>query len=504
MRRISAILFLLKIVKIPISLYSYVLIANFFGVSVQKDMWLLALSLVISLDTAVWGPLNDVFRAKFVTLKETGGENKAINLTQSLLFYMFVFSCLLVAVIYIYPDFFANLISSGYSAVEHEQFIYMLRLVAPILLINQASLIGISILNAYNSFVIPEIASFVSQVINILILLFFVNQLGIYSLVVSTFSSLLILVIFIIYKIKRSNIQIFRFFIPKFSHFKIFFLFALPLFIPYSIGQLNGLIEKKLISSLGTGAVSVIDFSRKFPDMINVIISSIILTVLMPTITKSFVNNDKKEFDKSFLQSFSLGLLILGFFCVFMSVGSRDLMIFFYGNSDIDSVNMSKMVNLNMLYSLAAFAVFLYVIFGMTMLAIGKNKMNAVAGTLTQISIICCNIAFVNLLGEVIFPASLLIAHLLSAVFMFTYYPYDKTKILKNFIRYFLFLFSTGLVLNFLVFQLFHYISESSSFLRILYIIFIQISLFVFSGYFWKITEIQEGINFVKRRVLLR
>jgi len=226
--------------------------------------------------------------------------------------------------------------------------------------------------------------------------------------------------------------------------------------------------------------------------------------VLMPTITKSFVNNDKKEFDKSFLQSFSLGLLILGFFCVFMSVGSRDLMIFFYGNSDIDSVNMSKMVNLNMLYSLAAFAVFLYVIFGMTMLAIGKNKMNAVAGTLTQIGVICCNIAFVNLLGEVIFPMSLLIAHLLSAVFMFTYYPYDKTKILKNFIRYFLFLFSTGLVLNFLVFQLFHYISESSSFLRILYIIFIQISLFVFSGYFWRITEIQEGISFVKRKVLLR
>lgn len=504
MRRISAILFLLKILKIPISLYSYVLIANFFGVSVQKDMWLLALSLVISLDTAVWGPLNDVFRAKFVTLKETEGENKAINLTQSLLFYMFGFSCLLVVVIYIFPGFFANLISSGYSAVQHQQFLYMLRLVAPILLINQASLIGISILNAYNSFVIPELASFVSQVINILILLFFVDQLGIYSLVLSTFSSLLILVIFIIYKIKRSNIQIFRFFAPKFSHFKIFFLFALPLFIPYTIGQFNGLIEKRLISSLGIGAVSVIDFSRKFPDMINVIISSIILTVLMPTITKSFVNNNKEEFDQSFLQSFSLGLLILGFFCVFMSIGSKDLMIFFYGNSDIDNANMSKIVHLNMLYSLAAFAVFLYVIFGMSMLAIGKNKMNAVAGTLTQISIICCNIAFINLLGAVIFPMSLLIAHLLSAAFMFTYYPYDKTKVLKNFARYFFFLFSTGLVLNFLVFQLFRYIPESSSFLRIIYILCIQISLFVFLGYFWGITEIKEGVNFFKRRVLLR
>nr|WP_281259409.1 lipid II flippase MurJ [Sphingobacterium athyrii] len=480
------------------------MIAKYFGVSMEKDIWLLSFSLVLTLDAAIWGPLNDVFRAKFVTIKETDGYAKAISATQSLLFYMFLFSCLVVFILFLFTDSFVDIISTGYSVERRQQLVEMLRLVAPILLVNQASLIGISILNAFDSFIVPEIASFCSQIINILILVFFVDRLGIYVLWVASMVSLFILIFFIFYKIKKLKIPLFKKFRPKFTYFRIFFLFALPLFVPYLIGQINSIVEKKLISSVGTGAVSIIDFAKKFPDMINVIISSVVLTVLTPTITRLYVNNNKNEFDKSFLDSFGLGLLIIGFFCVFMFVGSGDLMMFFYGKSAVDHDSLLEIIKLNKYYSLAAFTVFLYVVFGTCMLAIGKNKMNALSGTMTQLTVIILNVTLVNKFGVEIFPFSILFSHLFAAIFMFTYYPYNKSLVIRLFIKFIIYLGIVTIGLALLSSLLFHQFSINSYIMRVVVISLIEVILFVVLGFVFNIKDIQLGVDFMLKKLGVR
>lgn len=495
---------MLKLLKIPVSLYSYTLIAKYFGVSIEKDIWLLAFSLILTLDAAIWGPINDIFRAKFVTLKEIDGEEKAIKATQSLLFYMFLFSCLIVLILFSFTDFFVDIISTGYSGEQRLQLISMLRLVAPILLVNQASLIGVSILNAYDSFVVPEIASFCSQILNVIILIFFVDQLGIYVLWLASVISLLLLILFIIYKFKKMKIKLLKSFKPKFTYFKTFFLFALPLFVPYCIGQMNSVIEKKLISSVGTGTVSVIDFAKKFPDMVNVIISSVVLTVLTPTITRLFVNKDNEEFDKHFLDSFGLGLLIIGFFCVFMLVGSSDVMTFFYGRSSVDRNSLIEIVELNKFYSLAAFTIFLYVIFGTSLLATGKNKINALAGTVTQIAVITSNLILVSKFGVYIFPFSVLVSHFFAAIFMFGYYPFDKRLIGRFFLKFVFFLCLVLLSLGFLSSLLFREFTIESSLLRIVLIGFLELTLFVLVGLLFNIKEIHIGKDFLLKQLGIR
>ena len=485
-------------------MYSYTLIAKYFGVSIEKDIWLLAFSLILTLDTAVWGPINDVFRAKFVTLKEIDGEQKAIKATQSLLFYMFLFSCIIVLIVFFFTGFFVNLISTGYADEDRLQLIDMLRLVAPILLVNQASLIGISILNAYDSFVVPEIASFCSQILNVIILIFFVDRFGIYVLWLATVISLLLLIFFILYKFKKMRIRLFTSFKPKFTYFKTFFLFAFPLFIPYCLGQMNSIIEKKLISSVGIGTVSIIDFAKKFPDMVNVIISSVVLTVFTPTITRLFVNKDRVEFDKHFLDSFGLGLLIIGFFCVFMLVGSNDVMMFFYGKSSVDTKSLLEIVELNKLYSLAAFTIFLYVIFGTSLLAIGKNKINALAGTVTQISVIAINLILVGRFGVYIFPFSVLVSHFIAAIFMFSYYPYDKKVVGSFFFKFVFFLCLVLLSLKFFSTLLFYEFVIDSFILRIFLIGFLELILFVLVGLLFNIKEIQLGRDFLLKKLGIR
>ncbi|MNV94159.1 hypothetical protein D3C71_1889320 [compost metagenome] len=90
-------------------------------------------------------------------------------------------------------------------------------------------------------------------------------------------------------KIKQQKISLFTSFKPQFSDFKQYFIFALPLFIPYLIGQINTVVEKRLISKQGVGSISIIDFGKKFPDMVNAVVSSVLLTVLIPVLARAFV-----------------------------------------------------------------------------------------------------------------------------------------------------------------------------------------------------------------------
>lgn len=502
MRRASAILFLIKLLKIPVSLYSYSLMATLFGVSLAKDQWLLAYSIVIIIDLAIWGPLNEIFRVKFITVKEKLGEQIALQQTQSLLFYIFLFSAVIVAFVMFKPDIVSNLLVADYSSAQRYGLDQMIRIVAPILLINQATLIGISILNAYDIFYIPEIAGFISQICSIFILLFTAKQIGTYSLVLSTLVGLIILLALVIVKIKHKKINLFRSFSPSFKDFRQYFIFALPLFVPYCIGQFNALVEKRLISDQGVGAVSIIDFAKKFPDMVNAVVSSVLLTILIPVLARAFVHKDEYTYAKNFIQIFSLGILGLGFFAIYMLSASADLMYFFYGNSDIAADSMAKIINLNMLYSVALFAVFIYLIFSMCLLAIGQNKRSAFAGAVTQILVILSNVLLVSKLGILMFPISVFLAHILCGVYMFCYYPYEKKTLLISFVKNALMLVTVLFIMKLLLPIVMNYVPTNFALLLKLVITgFMQLILFALVGYLFKLEEFTSGLIYIKRRL---
>lgn len=503
MRRASAILFIIKLLKIPVSLYSYSLMATLFGVSLAKDQWLLAYSMIIIIDLAIWGPLNETFRVKFITVKEQLGQKIALQQTQSLLYFIFLFSIAVVAFVMIKPDIVSSLLVSDYSEGQRHGLDHMIRVVAPILLINQATLIGISILNAYDVFYIPEIAAFVSQVCGIFIMLFTAQQLGIYSLVLSTMLGLIILLTLVIIKIKHKKIDLFGSFSPRFGDFKQYFIFALPLFVPYCIGQFNALIEKRLIFGQGVGSVSIIDFSKKFPDMVNAIVSSVLLTILIPVLAKAFINKDKQTYDKNFVQVFSLGVLGLGFFAIYMFLASPDLMYFFYGNSDISPDNMIKIIDLNVLYSIALIAIFIYLIFSMGLLAIGQNKRSAFASAVTQVLVILSNILFVDRFGMIIFPISVFLAHILGGIYMLCYYPYSIKTIYDSFIKNIVMLFVVLLLMALIIIPGFNaYLPSGAVHLfRLIIIGVVQLFMFILIGYIFRLEEVTSAVVLIKRKL---
>ena len=83
LRKISAYLFGLRLLRTGISVITLVLAAKFFGISIGRDVWILVSAFIATVNSAVWGPINETFRTKFIFIREQEGESVALRITSS-------------------------------------------------------------------------------------------------------------------------------------------------------------------------------------------------------------------------------------------------------------------------------------------------------------------------------------------------------------------------------------------------------------------------------------
>ena len=455
------------------------------------------------LDLMIWGPINETFRSKFVILKEQNDLGIVMKDVRSLLFYIFLFSFIFTIVIELFPHYTSKLFAPSYSGDELDSLLIMLRLTAPYLLFNQFVLLISAILNAFDVFFVPEIAALISQCLNIVVLICFKDYLGIYSLVVSLYLSTFILMIFQLFYVKRLKIPLFSFGSYSFSGFKSFFIFALPFFVPYFFGQVNGIIEKSLASALDIGTVSMLDFARRIPDTVNTVIISVVLTLLVPKLAKSFANNDKEQFNRDFTEVYQLGLFALSIFFIFIYNGGQYLIPFLYASKLISSEEFKAISKLSILYGLVIYSTFTYTLFGMCLLAINKGKYYATFGTIAQIIVILLNITFVKYVSIWIFPISIFVAHILISMLMFRKYPFSKLEIYRVTIKYIVFVLLSSMCVFFIdtyiLDKLFLFYKGGNVF-SMIKIFVIETIVITCVGIILKVEELISTFKFIKKR----
>ncbi|MDL1914019.1 MAG: hypothetical protein FDW93_05775 [Bergeyella sp.] len=503
MYRRTTFFFLLKIIKFPLSIIYLSLIVKNFGVGLDMDAWLVSLSVTTIIGLAVWGSMNEVFRSRFIILKENTGAEKALQYSQSLIYYVIFFSFVLVILIEIFPSFVVSAMAPDFKPKDQEFLVGILRLVAPWLIFNQLSLILTSILNAYEVFYVPEFASFFTQVVNIIIIYFLAGKFGINCLVISLYVSVILLSSLLLYRIKKLKLRLFSPKVPSFKGFKFFFIASIPFFIPYFMGQANGWAEKSLATGLGIGSVSILDLSKKLPDVFNGILISVTLTILTPILTKAFANNEKKIYETEFTKSYQLSLFSLTVFIVFFINASNPLLHLLYGRGPISEKDMLEVIRLSKFYSITVFSIFSYIIFGVCMLSINMGKLYALYGASAQVMSLLTNYFFIKFWGLYVFPVSCCISHLTFAFFMFLKYPFGKKKILLVTIQYYILVF-LSVVLGIFLFKLFSFEGQNVFLMHVINIIIsfvISIVLTSFLGKVFKIPEVSILYNYAVNKI---
>jgi len=434
-------LFIFRILRALISIVTLILSAKYFGVSAERDAWLLASNCLNVLDMAIWGPINETFRTKFIFIKSEEGEAVTIHKTASLFIFTLFISAVLFTIILFYPSLATSVIAPGKSDKELEILVLILRILAPSLLLNQATLLLSNVLNAYNIFYIPEIAGFISTVLNIIFLIVLVPSIGIYSLVVSYYISLFLLLFLLIYQVRKNNIPLFkRPVVFDFQYVKPYILFALPFFFPYFFGQLNGVADQSIASLIGDGAVSIIDYSRKFINIPIGVLTSILTTVLVPILSQKYLQNDMVQFKNELKNSLQLGLFILGIILVFFIINSSDVVHLLYTSKKIASENLSVISSLTILYAMSGFAIYYYSTVGLALLSANKGKVYATCGVVAQLLMLLFNVLLFRTIGVFIFPISLFLSHLIAALVMTVNFPAMVKPILSSILVYVLFI----------------------------------------------------------------
>ena len=437
MRKKVVVLFLLRIIKIAIGILNLSFSAKYFGVSLDRDVWILAFNSIIILDTALWGPINETFRAKFISLRELSGEDTALRKTKSLLLFTILVSSLVVGLIMTCPSLIGKLVAPSYKGLQLTSLLKMLIYVAPCFLFNQLVQIGISLLNAYESFYIPEISSFISVLVNLGLIVFLAPSIGIYALLAAYYIGFVILLCLVLYQIKKFKIPVFTGYTTvRWNDFTVFIMFALPFFFPYFLGQISAIIEKTIASSLGNGTVSMVDYSRKFTDMFLSVLSGVLTTILVPILSLKFAQKKTKEFVSEFLGIYQLGLLAITFMVVMFTACPDAFVDILYNKGSIDAEALKEISILTMFYSWSGLSIFMYSVFGLVLLSSGMGKKYAFWGVVAQVSSIILAVTLVKMIGINIFPIAGFISHLFAGGVMLSSFPYNRKKALKVTVKY--------------------------------------------------------------------
>ena len=416
-------LFIMRVVGMVLSVVSVTITAKFFGVSVEKDCWVLALAVTTTVVQAVWGPLNETFRAKFVFIREEEGVDKAVSMTASLIGFIFVATSLLSVVVLFFSEEISLFMIGNIPSDSSVFFNILLISLIPTMIITEFSKITTSVLNAFDVFYIPEVVGLVTSVVNIILIILLTPSIGILSLLVATYVSTSLLLAVDIFYLRKKKIYIWNKLLRfNYDDVKPYMIFALPFFFPYFVGQINGLSEKYIAALLGQGAISSLDYSSQFTRILQSVLSSILTTVMVPILAKVFANGEISRFAAIVRENLRVCMLILMAFCTFLFGGAEPICRFFFYRGKVSADQLAVIIELTRLYSLTFICIFLYLLFGYALLSLGRGKLYASIGVLTQIMVTVLFVLGYWTFGSLyIFPLAAGVAHLIAAAVMMYY-----------------------------------------------------------------------------------
>lgn len=408
----------LKLLKAFLQIAIIILSAQYFGVSILRDSWIISTTISAVFLQAFFGPINETLRAKFIHVREEKGENFAIESVSSLFSFTLFFSIVILILSLIFNSQLANYFSDQSSNSEPILGL-MIKVVLPSIVLNQIINFWTSLLNSHGSFFLPDIYGLVSSVINLLVLIFLTPYIGIYSLVISMYISLIILIIVLWRKLLIINPKLVNLIFFKFKLIKPYLQFAFPFYIAYIFGQLAVVIERKLSTELGVGNVSLLDYSRKFIDLPLSILISITATILTPilalNIAKDNFNGYSKEVMKYFTAITAVFIPIISIFIVC----SYDFTIFFFGKESFSTRDFETISLLISYYSIGILGVIFYTISGQALVSEKRVKFYSGIAIFTQLLPIVINLFFYEEYGLITLSLSWSISHLIFGLIMF-------------------------------------------------------------------------------------
>jgi putative peptidoglycan lipid II flippase len=497
-RKTAIILFFLRFSRLLVSVGTLSASAQFFGVGLERESWILCLNFVVILQLALWGPLNETFRAKFIFLKAEEGASVALQRAGSLILVSLSAMACVVLIMELFSLPVARLIAPAFTDTALSRLSVLLRYLLWSAILSQATQLLSSILNTYDSFYIPEISGFISALINLALIILLGDSIGIYSFLIANYVSALLLLAALVYQINKLKIPLFRQKVSfSWEQVKPFILYSIPFFFPYLFGQCSSFIEKLIANLLQHNTVAIIDYSRRIPDIIQAVLTSVLATIMVPVLSSKFSEGKPESVAAESKKYIQMMFLMLALIIPALILCSDDITTILYDKGTIGVRDLAMISLLIKLYAVSLLGIFSYLVFGLILLSVNKNRQYALYGVVAQLLMILINVCLYRFCGIYTFAIALAASHMISAFFLFHHLPFPKKEILLTIARYgcvLLFVALGGYLVNSVY-------SPAYAFLRIVYNGLLLSALFVAAALFLKLPEVSLiKSSFVKNK----
>lgn len=415
-RRISIGLGVLRFLKMMLGIVVLYLSILYFGTSMQRDAWVIAIGAYGILLQSIYSPVNDTFRTRFIYLRQEKGEADVIQAVNSLVSVFWGSFVILFLLIFLLQKPIVTILAPGFSESALLFLAVLILWLFPYFVFQQMVNITQALLNTYESYFYPDLISLLASIINIIFIILFSNSIGIYSLVIATTINFGLLLI-VLCSLLHSKVPSFSLF-PH-SNFKKslpFFTFSLPVYLSMFSIQMYALVEKAACSKLGEGSVSLYDYAKQIMNLPYIVFSSIVPIVLTPLLSKYCVEKKNQEYSDDFRKFLRMIFAFTIIISNMMIVNRKDISFLFFNRFDADFELVEIILGIaiifliiNLMCTQALIAenrIARYVI-GITI----GNIVSIVACLLLEGNVSLYHIALCNISGQVI-SASILICFL--------------------------------------------------------------------------------------------
>lgn len=373
-------------------------LANFYGASDFTDAFLVAVNIPNVAIATIGSALATTYVPLYFEIKNKHGEIKTTQFTNNVLNIVIIFSVFICILGLIFTEPLVKIFAMGFEGEKLNIAIGFTKvLIFGSIFLSLGKLFS-SYLQVNDNFTIPALVGIPYNIIIILSIIIS-YKVGAPVLAYGTLlamSSQMLFQLPFAYKCGYRYKTSINF---KDEYIKKMIYLIAPVFIGVAVNQLNILIDRTLASTIGSGAISTLNYANRLNEFVVALFVLSIVTVIYPKLAKvSNIKNKEKFVDTLVTTCNSIVLLVMPITVGAMCLATPIVRLLFERGAFDSSATQMTAIALT-LYSIGLVAIGLREILTRTFYSLSDTKTPMINGSIAILINIVLNLIFIKILG---------------------------------------------------------------------------------------------------------
>lgn len=393
----TALVFGLSLIAKLIGFAKSIMQASIFGTSMETDVFNVSNGFVSNILYMLTMAVAVAFVPLYIQHKTRSREDGRKFGTRTITT-LFLVAIAISLFLIVFSPVVVKVIAPSYSGEAYQLTIKYFRVLCLGICFSLAAHLFTNLLNAEKVYGYSAFGSIINSIVLIALMMFFSRTLGVWSLVISVPISFVLQWLMLYYKGKRYAAISFRYGIRDES-LKILLIQAIPILISQATVEINQVVDRALLTSIGVGALTAVSYSAVLYQFASTLVSTPLSTVMFTELSEAGAKKDNAAIKRILKNCYRVLLIVcipivaVIFFC------SGDIVRIVYGHGRFTAEAVQQCAVGLQMYGLCLFPVCIKTVLSRAYYGLNDTRRPMVIGMLEVALNIGLSVALVKPLG---------------------------------------------------------------------------------------------------------